>query len=101
MTDTTDAEIGERSTMADTRESETGENTNRSALDRFLYEEESAFMEEFNAELDERMDKLDSSLDERGSVVDPVTRFGMGSMILLIALFFILVLISWYNGPVG
>lgn len=87
--------------MADTTDAERDENTDRSALNRFLYEEESAFMEEFNAELDERMDKLDSSLDERGSVVDPVTRFGIGSMILLIALFFILVLISWYSGPVG
>jgi len=87
--------------MTEPTESDTGDSTDRSALDRFLYEEESSFMEEFNAELDERMDQLDSSLDEKGSVVDPVTRFGMGSMIFLIAVFFILVLISWYSGPVG
>jgi hypothetical protein len=87
--------------MADITESETRERTDRSTLDRFLYEEETVFMEEFNAELDERIEKLDSSLDEKGSAVKPITRFGLGSMIALITAFFILAVISWYSGPVG
>jgi hypothetical protein len=70
-------------------------------LNEFLYKEETTFMEEYHNELDVRLDKLGDALEERGSVVPPVTRFGLLSMLALLIGFGILALISWYSGPVG
>lgn len=84
--------------MTDT---EIHKNTDRSVLNRFLYEEETSFMENYNKELDGRLEQLERALDEKGSVVKPITLFGLGGMVLLQITFFILALISWFGGPVG
>jgi len=73
----------------------------RNVLNRILYKEETSFMEEYYRELDDRLDELEDNLEARGSVVQPVTTFGMISMLVLLVGFGILALISWYSGPVG
>jgi hypothetical protein len=73
----------------------------RNVLNRILYKEETSFMEEYYKELDDRLDELEDNLEARGSVVKPVTPFGMVSMLVLLVGFGILALISWYSGPIG
>lgn len=87
--------------MAESERYDLREQTGRSIVNNMLFEEETSFMEEYNEELDKRLDQLEESLDEKGSVVKPITPFGLGSMLALMILFFILGMISWFGGPVG